>query len=156
VKALVRLYPKSWRRRYGREMEELVDELGSRPTVAVDLILGAGRAYAAVIRGNRILSTGGAFLHGLCVTVLVQAIAFVTVILFAQNTSQQTEIQVGPFTIATISRSELLYWHGVQLHSVLAMVAAISWLPAAGLLLALVVALGSVLVAPRWLLRPAR
>jgi len=55
------------RERYGRELEALVDDLPGRTGVAFDLLLGAAMAYAAVIRGNRILSSAGAYLHGVCV-----------------------------------------------------------------------------------------
>jgi hypothetical protein len=50
VKRLLRLYPASWRHRYGTEMSRLLDDLGSMParrrlTTAVDLLRGALDAH---------------------------------------------------------------------------------------------------------------
>jgi len=42
---LLRLYPTSWRDRYGAEMSDLLDELPARPGAAFDLIGGAVRAH---------------------------------------------------------------------------------------------------------------
>lgn len=99
---LVRLYPPSWRKRYGRELEQLVEEVPGKLGVAVDLVVGAAIAYRDVIAGNRVLSTAGAFLHGLCVAVLLQAIGFVSLVLAAQGSSTPTELRLGPFDLATV------------------------------------------------------
>ncbi len=50
MKFLVRLYPARWRRRYGAELEQLLDDLGpasypARASTAVDLLRGAARAH---------------------------------------------------------------------------------------------------------------
>lgn len=71
VKRLLRLYPRAWRERYSAEMAVLVEDLPTGLGVAIDLLLGAGAAYASVIRGNRILSSAAAYVHGVCVAVLV-------------------------------------------------------------------------------------
>src|SRR5439155_1530144 len=104
MKGLLRLYPRWWRERYGREMEVLVDELPSRTGVALDLLLGAAMAYAFVIRGNRILSAAGAYLHGVCVAVLLQAIGFVLLILYSQRSpgGVNTDVGLGPFHFAAV------------------------------------------------------
>ena len=102
VNWLVRLYPPSWRKRYGREMESLVDEMPGRVGVALDLLVGAAIAYRAVIRADRLLSAAGAYLHGLCVAVLVQAIAFVSLVLAGQGSSDPTELRLGPVDLATV------------------------------------------------------
>jgi hypothetical protein len=45
MKWLLRLYPPAWRRRYGAEMADLLDELPGGPGVALDLVREAGRAH---------------------------------------------------------------------------------------------------------------
>src|SRR5205814_8315919 len=109
MKTWLWLYPRSWRKRYGREMEVLLDDLPREAGVGLDLVLGAGTAYAAVIRGNRILASAGAFLHGVCVAVLLQAIAFVTFILFGLSSNLAADAWFGPFHIDSIERSWLLF-----------------------------------------------
>jgi len=156
IKALLRLYPPSWRRRYGREMEVLVEDLpSSRLTVAVDLIYGAAAAYATVIRGNRILSTAAAFLHGLCVTVLLQAIGFVTLLLLTQNASTSADLRIGPFAFLTINRTYFLNGIYEHLHAAMWIEVVVNWEPELAALIALIAALGLVLAAPR-LLRAVR
>lgn len=98
---LVRLYPPSWRKRYGGELEELVAQMPGQVGPALDLLVGAAIAYRDVIHANRILSAAGAYLHGLCVAVLVQAIVFVTLIMAAQGSADQTVFRVGPVEVAT-------------------------------------------------------
>jgi len=105
VKGFLRLYPRSWRKRYGAEMEDLVDQTPGGPWVALDLVIGAAVAYRDVIRGNRILSAAGACLHGMSVAVLVQAIGFVTLLLVAQGRAGPTVLAVGPFELATVVRT---------------------------------------------------
>jgi len=152
MKSLLRLYPRSWRERYGREMEVLVDELPARTGVAFDLLLGAAMAYATVIRGNRILSAAGAYLHGVCVGILLQAIAFVLLVLYSQRSpgGTDTDVTLGPFHLAAVqwpvylgprslSQAALMRWPPLE------------WLPQLGLLAVLVAALVVVLAAPRLL-----
>ena len=98
---LVRLYPPSWRKRYGGELEELVGQMPGQVGTTLDLLVGAAIAYRDVIHANRILSAAGAYLHGLCVAVLVQAIVFVTLIMAAQGSGDQTVFRVGPVEVAT-------------------------------------------------------
>ncbi len=154
MKGLLRLYPRSWRRRYGREMEVLIEELPAGPAVALDLLVGAAGAYAAVVRGNRILSAAGAFLHGLCVAVLIQAIAFVTTVLFTQGSPDISEVWLGPFNVATVYQRSWL--HGPFLQDLnQGILVVVNWLPGALLLMVLLVALAFVVAAPR-LLRTVR
>ena len=98
---LVRLYPPSWRKRYGGELEILVQEMPARMGTALDLLVGAAIAYRDVIRANRILSAAGAYLHGLCVAVLLQAIVFVSLIMAAQSHAVATVFGIGPVGLAT-------------------------------------------------------
>jgi hypothetical protein len=99
---LVRLYPPSWRKRYGAELESLVATTPGRLGVALDLLVGAAIAYRDVIRANRVLSAAGAYLHGLCVAVLLQAIAFVSLVLAGQGSDNPTELRLGPVDFATV------------------------------------------------------
>ena len=157
MKGLLRLYPRSWRKRYGAEMETLVDDMGGRLGVALDLVIGAAVAYRDVIAGNRILSAAGAFLHGLCVAVLVQAIGFVMLILVAQQNPDQTDVRFGPVDIATVIRTNYFgLGQGLLAPRSLALVPPYSgWLPVSLLLLVLVIALVVVLAAPRLVRRLA-
>ena len=151
IKALLRLYSRSWRRRYGREMEVLVEDLpSSGVTVAADLLYGAAAAYAAVIRADRILSASAAFLHGLCVTILLQAIGFVILLLFTQNAATSTDVRLGPFAFLTVYRTHFLNGAYEQLHAALG-VAVVSWVPELMSLIGLVAALGLALTTPRLL-----
>ncbi len=154
MKGLLRLYPRSWRERYGRELEALVDDLPGRTGVAFDLLLGAAMAYAAVIRGNRILSSAGAYLHGVCVAVLLQAIAFVLLVLSSQRSPDgvNTDVALGPLHFAAILWPVYLGPRSLVLTQSPPLVA---WLPDLGLLAVLVAALAIVLAAPR-LLRESR
>lgn len=146
VKPLLRLYPRSWRRRYGREMEVLLEDMPSGVGLGLDLVLGAGAAYAAVIRGNRILSTAGAYLHGVCVAVLLQAIGFVSFVLVAETSRVQgTTLDVGPMHLLTYARPFFL---GLR-PSFAAVALSLDWLPAASVLTVLVMALVFLLAAPR-------
>jgi hypothetical protein len=53
TRLLLRAYPRAWRDRYGDELEQLVDDIGLSPAVAMNLIRGGIRE-----RG-RALTTGG-------------------------------------------------------------------------------------------------
>jgi TctA family transporter len=155
MKILLRLYPRSWRARYGGEMEDIVDRLPAQPALAVDLLHGAARAYVDVIRANRLLSTAGAFLHGLTVAVLLQAIAFVSIVFVAQGSREATDVHVGPFHFVMVYPAQ----NGTPLRQISSLVlglhAPFDWVPAAGALMALLVALAIVIATPR-LLRAAR
>lgn len=108
MKNLLRLYPPSWRERYGREMEALLEQVPAQFEVGLDLLLGAAAAYAEVIRSNRILSSAGSFVHGVAIAVLVQAIGFVSLILVAQSTVTTTDVSVGQVHLATVMRPQTL------------------------------------------------
>lgn len=155
MKGLLRLYPRSWRQRYGSEMEVLVEEMPTRLDVAFDLLIGAAVAYRDVIRGDRILSAAGAYLHGVTVAVLVQAIAFVTLILIGQGSPNPTDLRVGPFAFASVVG---FTWSGAWLHTLQAAIwvsTARSLLPEVAVLGLLILALATVLATPR-LLRSLR
>lgn len=149
MKALVRLYPRSWRERYGPELELLLDQLPSNAGVAIDVLVGAAVAYRDVIRSNRVLSAAGAYLHGVCVAVLLQAIAFVSLILYAQGSEDQTDVNVGPVHLATVALNEgrLLYESLV----VLKRWSEGEWIIALVLISLLVAALAALMATPRML-----
>jgi hypothetical protein len=151
MKFLLRLYPPAWRRRYGREMSDLVEQLPSGAGVAMDLLIGAAAAYASAIRDNRILSSAASYLHGVCVAVLVQAIAFVTLILFSQQSHGPLTVWVGPFPFVSVAPA--VYWGG-RLQSLMATLQPVFVsLPALALLLPMVVALVLLVVGPGWVRR---
>lgn len=108
MKPLLRFYPPSWRKRYGGEMDALLDEIPAGPGVALDLLLGAASAYGDVIHANRILSALGAYIHGICVAVLLQATALVGLILVAQGSNNPTEAWLGPVHLGTVMRPMFL------------------------------------------------
>lgn len=152
MKALLRLYPRSWRERYGPEMEVLLEQMPGELGVGLDLVVGAAGAYAAVIRGNRILSAAGAYLHGVCVAVLLQAIVFVTFILYSQGSaSNPTYAAVGPIHLAVVTRPHLFGGLRELAPAVWIRTAAVDWLPGAALLVVLIAALALVLASPRLL-----
>jgi len=153
VKGLLRLYPRSWRKRYGAELEDLVDQTPGGIGVALDLVIGAAVAYRDVIAGNRVLAAAGACLHGMSVAVLVQAIGFVTLILVAQPSEDPTDLRFGPFDFAAVIRTP--YFRLGELQSQASLLPAISpgWIPDAALLLTLALALAVLLTAPRLLRR---
>jgi hypothetical protein len=154
MKSFLKLYPRSWQERYGDEMELLIDESPGGVGVALDLLLGAATAYAVVMRGNRILSAAGAYLHGVFVAVLVQAIAFVMLILVAQRSFATTEIAVGPFRFALVIMRSLQLGLRGEGASVLMLRMVSEW-PALIFLALLVAVLALVMAAPR-LLRTLR
>jgi hypothetical protein len=151
VKALLRLYPRSWRKRYGGEMDALVDELPAEIGVVLDLLIGAARAYASVVRGNRVLSSAASYLHGVCVAVLVQAIAFVALVLVSQQSQQSTIVAIGQVQFASVAQPGLMRLNGL-LASVMVQ-AIIGSLPALILLIALLAMLTLALAGPRWIHR---
>jgi hypothetical protein len=150
VKALLRLYPRSWRKRYGGEMDALVDDLPGGVEVALDLLVGAAVAYASVVRDNRVLSTAAAYLHGVCVAALVQAIAFVTLVLVSQQAQRTTIVEVGPLYIASVIRP-VRYLFGDQ--SALVRTQELGALPPVILLVLLMASLALALAGPRWVRR---
>lgn len=98
---LVRLYPRAWRKRYGAELESLIHETPGRVGVALDLLVGAAIAYRDVIRANRVLSASGAYLHGLSVAVLLQAILFLSLVFVGQRSTALTDLSFGPMDLVT-------------------------------------------------------
>jgi hypothetical protein len=132
-------------------MDALVDELPKGIGLSLDLISGAAVAYASVIRGNRALSTSAAYLHGVCVAVLVQAIAFVTLVLASQQSQGSTIVVIGPLHIVSVIQPALSPFRELTA-SVRAQELAES-LPAVILLMLLVAILVLVLAGPRWVRR---
>ena len=83
--------------------------------------------------------------------VLVQAIAFVTLVLASQQSQQPTIVAVGPVQFASVVQPEF-----IRLHSLLASMLVqtiIDSLPAVILLIALLAILMLVLAGPRWVQR---
>ena len=147
---LVRLYPPSWRKRYGDELEILVQDMPGRMGTALDLLVGAAIAYRDVIRANRILSAAAAYLHGLCVAVLLQAIVFVSLIMAAQGRADATVFGIGPVALATFIPG-IRYGRILQNLSAEVSVAHIAeaWGVEAIILVALALTLALLLAAPR-------
>ena len=108
-------------------------------------------AYASIVRDNRVLSTAAAYLHGVCVAALVQAIAFVTLVLVSQQSQRTTIVEVGPLFIASVIRP-VPYLFGDLPALVRAQELAES-LPAVILLLLLMAILALAMAGPRWLRR---
>ena len=94
-------------------MDALVDEMPTEIGVVLDLLVGAASAYASVIRGNRYLSSAASYVHGVCVAVLVQAIAFVTLVLVSQQSQHPTIVAIGPFLFASVDQPWLIRLHGL-------------------------------------------
>lgn len=149
MRALLRLYPRSWRNRYGDEMDALVNELPAEMGVALDLLIGAATAYVSVVRGNRILSSAASYLHGVCVAVLVQAVGFLTLVLISQRSVAPTIVAIDQVQLA------VAYSGIMELHSSLssAIGPVIGILQATILLIALLAILVLVLAGPRWVKR---
>ncbi len=145
---LVRLYPPSWRKRYGAELEELVRQTPGQIGTALDLLMGAAIVYRDVIQANRVLSAAGAYLHGLCVAVLVQAIAFVCLIMAAQGSGSQTVVRIGPVEVVTFVPGFPNYLRSLSAEILTRHVAQV-WLPESVLLAAVILMLVLVLAAPR-------
>jgi hypothetical protein len=63
MKPILRLYPAAWRRRYGDELSDLLDELPSTPATILDLLRGAATLHARALLDRvapRLLPAGGA------------------------------------------------------------------------------------------------
>jgi len=146
MKALLRLYPRAWRERYGSEMAALVDDLPADIGVALDLLLGAGAAYAMAVRANRMLSSAAAYLHGVCVAVLLQAIAFVMLVFVSQQSQGPMIIQLGPIQVGSVVPQSVFRISELQSALVRTVVDS---MPLFVLLASLLVILVLVLAAPR-------
>jgi hypothetical protein len=85
------------------------------------------------------------------VAVLVQAIAFVSLVLVSQRSGSPTIIELGPLRFASVT--PLPYW-GRLLSLSAAIQTAVGSAPALVLLMLLIVVLTLVVIAPRWL-RPS-
>ena len=155
VKRLLRLYPRAWRDRYSAEMSALVDDLHPGVGVALDLLAGAGAAYASALRANRVLSSAAAYLHGVCVAVLLQAIAFVGLILVSQQSQGQTIVELGPVRFAAVI-PRIYFGFLLNMSAATAVRAAVASLPALTLLMLMVAVLVLVVAAPRLLRRSVK
>jgi hypothetical protein len=63
MKAILRLYPAAWRRRYGEELSDLLDEMPSTAATTVDLLRGAATLHMRALLDRlapRMLPAGGA------------------------------------------------------------------------------------------------
>jgi hypothetical protein len=132
-------------------MSDLLEQLPSGPGVAIDLLIGAGAAYATAIRHNRVLSSAASSLHGVCVAVLVQAIAFVTLILVSQQSRGLLTVSLGPFQFVSV-RPGQSWGIRTQLGALIGTSPDLGALPLA-LLIPLLVALALLLAGPRWVRR---
>ena len=132
-------------------MDALVDELPAEIGVVLDLLIGAASAYASVFRSNRVLSSAASYLHGACVAVLAQAIAFVTLVLVSQQSQHPTIVAIGPVQFASIAQPGLIELHGLLASAMVQTI--IGSLPAVILLIALLAILTLALAGPRWVLR---
>jgi len=67
IRLLMRLYPAAWRRRYGDELAELVDQTGLDVPTMLDVVRGAmrerGRALRASVTGGDVMVIGPAWRH---------------------------------------------------------------------------------------------
>jgi hypothetical protein len=62
MKPILRLYPSAWRRRYGEELSDLLDELPPSPGATLDLIRGAIALHARALLDRiapRLVPAGG-------------------------------------------------------------------------------------------------
>lgn len=62
MRPILRLYPSAWRRRYGEELTDLLDELPATPATTLDLLRGAMTAqFRAVVDrlAPRLVAAGG-------------------------------------------------------------------------------------------------
>jgi hypothetical protein len=62
MKPILRLYPSAWRRRYGEELSDLLDEMPSTPATTLDLMRGAATLHMRALFDRvapRLLSAGG-------------------------------------------------------------------------------------------------
>jgi hypothetical protein len=63
MKSILRLYPSAWRRRYGQELSDLLDEMPSMPATTLDLLRGAATLHMRALLDRlapRMLPAGGA------------------------------------------------------------------------------------------------
>ena len=62
MKSILRIYPSAWRRRYGEELTDLLDELPTTPASTVDLLRGAATLHMRAFLDRlapRLVSAGG-------------------------------------------------------------------------------------------------
>jgi hypothetical protein len=62
MKTILRLYPSAWRRRYGEELSDLLEEMPSTPATTLDLLRGALILHARALLDRvapRLVSAGG-------------------------------------------------------------------------------------------------
>jgi len=108
VRALVarvclRLYPRTWRERYGMEVRALVDDAGARPRDLLDLALGGLRERAHDLTGGgsvtRRVSLWAALVAGpAALLVAMPTAAFVALNLFPRQMEWLTGLR-GPFGV---------------------------------------------------------
>jgi hypothetical protein len=62
MKTILRIYPAAWRRRYGEELSDLLDEMPSTPATTLDLLRGAANLHVRALLDRvapRLASAGG-------------------------------------------------------------------------------------------------
>jgi len=62
TRLITRLYPRTWRERYGEELSDLIDATGLTPRVAIDVARGAAREWTSQARLG--LAGGGTMVIG--------------------------------------------------------------------------------------------
>ena len=62
MKSILRIYPSAWRRRYGEELTDLLEEMPATPATTVDLLRGAATLHMRAFLDRlapRLVSAGG-------------------------------------------------------------------------------------------------
>jgi hypothetical protein len=108
LRGLVRLYPRSWRRRYGAGLEALLDEMRPSPAVVLDVVRGAAGAHVQQRRSAAI------WLAAAMATVMAEALSLragVTVnVLWAP-----TDPARALFLVLTLAPAATALWLTVRL-----------------------------------------
>jgi hypothetical protein len=132
----------------------VLDQVPASLGTIVDVLIGAAMAYRDLIRANRVLSGAGGYLHGVSLAVLLQAIAFVSLILYAQGSEEQIDISFGALHLARLTVQPPILREALSA-VVFKRWPADEWFTATVVLGLLVITLAAVLATPR-LLRSLR
>ncbi len=91
ARAVVALYPRDWRSRYGAELLELVEDAGLRPADVVDLLAGAVRQHAHQLRGGRTMDSR--------INPLAAGVAALTAVALATPTAVFIALNLGGLSV---------------------------------------------------------
>lgn len=128
ARLLIRLYPAAWRRRYGAELEQLLDAEPASIGRALDLLRGAGviRLHALAMR-QRALATGGEMIsfdwpqrHGLALAFLALLITAPTLIVISLLASATLLASAGVSAAVEAALSGLTRSRAVDLFLIVA------------------------------------